>query len=93
MEDAVDKHPEDPGRTGGDLGQVEPKTVLGVAGGTVHPPVWDGNLNRGVRGRLEDKEKRWRVVLTGDAAVDHPADHAEQEEQIAHEVSVIPTSC
>lgn len=33
------------------------------------------------------------LVLTGNAAVHHPADHAEQEEQIAHEVAMIPTSC
>lgn len=33
------------------------------------------------------------LVLTGDTAVHHPADHAEQEEQITHEVAVIPTSC
>lgn len=33
------------------------------------------------------------VELTGDATVDHPADHAEQEEQVTHEVPVIPTSC
>lgn len=32
-------------------------------------------------------------LLTGNAAVDHPADHAEQEEQITHEVAVISTSC
>lgn len=32
-------------------------------------------------------------LLTGNAAVHHPADHAEQEEQITHEVPVIPTSC
>ncbi len=32
-------------------------------------------------------------LLTGNAAVHHPADHAEQEEQITHEVAVIPTSC
>lgn len=39
VEDAVDEHPEDPGRAGGDLRHVEPKAVLGVAGGAVHPPV------------------------------------------------------
>ena len=32
-------------------------------------------------------------LLTGNAAVYHPADHAEQEEEVTHEVAVIPTSC
>lgn len=40
VEDAVEEHPEDPGRAGGDLRQVQPKAILGVASGTVHPPVW-----------------------------------------------------
>lgn len=39
VEDAVEEHPEHPGGAGGDLGQVEPEAVLGVAGGAVDPPV------------------------------------------------------
>lgn len=32
-------------------------------------------------------------ILTADAAVHHPADHTQQEEQVAHEVAVVPASC
>lgn len=39
VEDAVEEHPEHPGRAGRDLRQIEPETVLGVTGGTVDPPV------------------------------------------------------
>lgn len=39
VEDAVEEHPEHPWGAGGDLGQVEPEAVLGVAGGAVDPPV------------------------------------------------------
>lgn len=39
VEDAVEEHPEHPGGAGGDLGQIEPEAVLGVAGGAVDPPV------------------------------------------------------
>lgn len=35
----VDEHPEHPRRAGGDLGDVDPKAVFSVAGGTVNPPV------------------------------------------------------
>lgn len=44
----------------------------------------------------KQKEREgWKYLkqLTGDAAVYHPADHAQQEEQVTHEVAVIPTSC
>lgn len=40
VEDAVEEHPEHPGGAGGDLGQIEPETVLGITSGTVDPPVW-----------------------------------------------------
>lgn len=36
---------------------------------------------------------KFGFLLTGNAAVHHPADHTEQEEQITHEVAVVPTSC
>lgn len=39
VEDAVEEHPEHPGRAGGDLGQIEPEPILGVIGGTVDPPI------------------------------------------------------
>ena len=43
--------------------------------------------------QVAEKSKRGGSLLTGNAAVHHPADHAEQEEQITHEVAVISTSC
>uniref|UniRef100_I3K242 Cysteine and glycine-rich protein 1 n=1 Tax=Oreochromis niloticus TaxID=8128 RepID=I3K242_ORENI len=38
-------------------------------------------------------EKDGEIYCKGDTAVHHPADHAEQEEEVTHEVAVIPTSC
>lgn len=52
--------------------------------------VKDSNERRGETGGRNRKEG---FLLTGNAAVNHPADHAEQEEQITHEVAVISTSC
>lgn len=39
VEDAVEEHPEHPGRAGGELRHIEPEAILGVTGGTVDPPV------------------------------------------------------
>jgi len=39
VENAVEEHPEHPRRARGDLSQVEPETILSVAGGAVDPPV------------------------------------------------------
>lgn len=39
VEDAVEEHPEHPGRAGGDLGQIEPEPILRVSGGAVDPPI------------------------------------------------------
>lgn len=49
-------------------------------------------------GAAKGKERKsgvcWGGVrLTGNAAVYHPADHAEQEEEVTHEVAVVSTSC
>lgn len=32
-------------------------------------------------------------VLTANASVYHPTDHTQQEEQVAHKVTVVSTSC
>lgn len=98
VEDAVEKHPQHPRRAGGDLGQVEPEAVLGVTSGAVDPPVWREEGQKGARKESEKPqgeppEKEFRSLLTADAAVHHPADHAEQEEQVTHEVAMVAASC
>lgn len=49
---------------------------------------------KGVREkRRHERTKEERTsLLTADAAVHHPADHAEQEEQVTHEVAMIAAS-
>lgn len=41
----------------------------------------------------ERRGKEWRPLLTANAAVHHPADHAEQEKQVTHEVAMVAASC
>lgn len=53
VEDTVEEHPEHPGGAGGDLGQVEPETILGVTGGAVDSPVW-GEKKREVKKLVEE---------------------------------------
>lgn len=64
------------------------------------PPVWEEEVEQDKRvpkriqkGAGVSGPKMSGDLLTADAAVHHPADHAEQEEQVTHEVAMIAASC
>lgn len=73
MKNTVQKHPEHPRGTCGNLSNIRPKSILGVTGLTVEPPVRNTTINHPADHKKQEEEVAHKVSMVACTyTVTHP---------------------